>query len=240
MSINTTSRFALSWQCHVKDEGAMLRFIKEARYTGKTFYVTEKSPYSENTAVHSCLRVSACQKWAKDLERNFNIVSNKTHRLRPPNLHSDFLKCCYIVGLFDGDGAVSHARLDMAHIAYGSASKDIVQWVYEFIESRFPFKMKKKTTKVKEMLDGRYYHYSLYGMSAVKFFDFVRRLDIPRFARKWDNPAFLALVETYRQKWPEFFSPDKELAFDPAGNIVFASTLAAGQQISSELPPKSV
>ena len=246
MSINTTSRFALSWQCHVKDESAMARFIKETGYTGKIFYVTEKSPCSENTATHSCLRVSACQKWAIDLSKNFNIVSGKTHRLQPPNVTSDFLKCCYLIGMTDGDGCISIGKpqgyQEMPVVSYVSASQDIIQWIRDFVDSKFPFSNRRnpKRGTVNSSVQGTYHHCRIYGMQAIKLFDFLRRIDVPKFARKWDNPAFLALVETYRQKWPEFFTPDKELSFDSAGNIVFASSLVVAPPPLPTIQPISL
>ena len=220
-------KHTLSWGCEVDDEKYMQFFIDATKFTGTIFRTTKinksingydvKKPIS----IHSNLRVGACQKWSINLENNFNIIPNKTYRLRPPNLKSDYLKCCYLIGLFDGDGALSHRNNVHPLIAYGSASKDIVEWVREFIESRFPFKIKQKNTTIQNRYDNHYYRYNINGMTAVKVIELFRTIDVPKFTRKWDNPNILQIIEQYKVKWPKYFTKEKQQAFNQEGNIVF-------------------
>lgn len=227
MSVGT-ERSSLSWGCECGDEEYMQKFVDATGFTGKIFRSTKINHgicghnVRKPILIHSNLRVSACQKWCQDLARNFNIVPNKTHRLRPPNLHTDYLKCCYLIGLFDGDGAISHGvNQTFPTIRYGSASRDIVEWAREFVEDRFPFKMKNKSNKVADRHGGAYYHYSINGMTAVKLIELCRSIDVPKFARKWENPIILNIIANYRQRWPEYFTSDMEQGFDEAGGLIF-------------------
>ncbi len=222
-------REVLQWTCESADRDSMRRLIEATHFTGK---ITEsvKRHATGNTSIHCRVFFSACQRWNADLARNFNIVPQKAYRLAPPAFSSDYLACCYLIGYTDGDGCIAIGKRenlpDAPVISYTSASRAILEWIQQFVETRFPFSVRAKREKhIGSSAEGSYHHYYVYGIAAIKLFDFLRRIDVPHFPRKWDNPAFLALVETYKAKWPEFFASDKELAFDPAGNIVFASTL---------------
>ncbi len=223
-------REVLQWTCESADRSSMEAFIRATRFTGRMTETLMHHP-AGNTSIHCRVFVSACQKWNADLARNFNVVPQKVHRLAPPTFQSDLLACCYLIGYTDGDGCISILKSNtdspMPVLSYTSASKDIVQWVRDFVDLKFPFSNRRnpKRAVIGSSPEQSYHHCRIYGLQAIKLFDFLRRIDVPHFARKWDNPAFLALVETYRQKWPEFFASDKELAFDPAGNIVFAASL---------------
>ncbi len=218
----------MQWVCEQTDRPSMERFVQACSFTGGVGQHIRKKRTGGLTT-HTSVRVAACQQWNVDLARNFNITPRKAHRLAPPTFSNDLLACCYLIGYTDGDGCISIGKTagvpDMPVMCYTSASRAILEWLKQFVESHFPFSRSGKKPQLASSHNGNYHHYRIYGMVAIKLFDFLRRIDVPHFARKWDNPAFLALVETYRQKWPEFFAADKELAFDPAGNIVFAASL---------------
>lgn len=213
-------RAILQWTCHKQDRWIMDRFVTDTKFTGHIVESLKKSPASDHMATHCRIAISACQKWNADLARNFNVIPQKAYRLRPPNISTDFLRCCYLIGYTDGDGCIHPGKNGMPQFQYVSASLSIITWIREFVESHFPFKIKQKTTKVRSFADGNYHSYTTYGMTAVKLFEFLRQIDVPRFPRKWDNPEFLAVAQTYRERWPEFFTPDKEVRFDSAGMFV--------------------
>jgi hypothetical protein len=185
------------------------------------------------------LRISACKKWNEDLKRNFNLFAKKTYRLPPPNLASDYLSCCYLIGLWDGDGTISLCRkTQQPQIRYGSASREIVQWVKEFVDAKFPFRVRDKAPgNVISKPDNSYHSLAIYGIRSIKIIDFFRRIDVPKFDRKWNNPEILTIIENYRRDFPEFFTPDQELTFDSAGSIVFANADSRFSTLSSKLSP---
>lgn len=228
-----TARAALQWVCEKTDKAAMEKLVIATRFTGQIEESLKKSPCSENISTHCRLSFSACQKWNADLARNFNVIPQKAHRLAPPAFSSDFLACCYLIGYTDGDGCINVGKpkgvLEMPALCYVSASLSIIEWIQSFVEAHFPFSRSGRRSNIRSSSERTYHHYRINGMNAIKLFDFLRRIDVPKFDRKWSNPAFLALVDTYKQRWPEYFAPDKELAFNEAGNIVFASTLPQPQ-----------
>lgn len=79
--------------------------------------------------------------------------------------------------------------------------------------------MRVKERSVSTSANGNYHSYVVYGMSAVKMFEFLRTIDVPKFSRKWDNPAMLEAMAEYRTKWPEYFAAPNLIAFDEQGNL---------------------
>lgn len=154
------------------------------------------------------------------MARNFNLTPQKTYRLGPPPLGNDLLLCCYLIGYIDGDGCIYPNPQVGPQINFVSASPHIIHWVQRFIEAHFNFQVKLKPRKVRTSTNGRHHHYSIYGMTAAKFIDFMRKIDVPRFTRKWDQPEILAMIDGYRKKWPHLWTPENELSFDAGGNIV--------------------
>ncbi len=216
-----TAREVVQWTCEQTDRPAMEGLVRASRFTGAITDTPRKSPCSENVSIHSRISFSACQKWNADLARNFNVIPRKAHRLAPPAFSSDLLACCYLIGYIDGDGCIHAAKSGDPSISFTSASRAIIQWIQTFVESRFPFQVlaNPKPNHIRSSSEDTYHHYVVRGMVAAKLFLFLRQLPVPKFPRKWDNPAFLAIVERYREWWPEFFTPDMEVAFDENGNL---------------------
>ena len=74
--------------------------------------------------------------------------------------------------------------------------------------------------------NGAYHSFAINGLRAIKVFELLRSINIPKFSRKWDCPKMLEAAARYRRDYPEFFTPDLDLAFSLSGQIVFAQTLA--------------
>lgn len=215
--------YTLAWACESTDRPHLEDFVKRTRFTGGIKEFLKQSPKSDYIAIHNSVRVSACKKWNADLAFNFNIVGNKTYRLSPPNLANDYLMCCFLIGYTDGDGTISPFRTKAKpeiHIRYCSASRCIIEWIRDFVIKHFPFQIKGRDSKVHISANGQHFSYSIYGVRAIQFFEFMRKLDLPKFPRKWDNPEILAVVERYHRDFPQWFTPDQERVFDAAGMIV--------------------
>jgi hypothetical protein len=227
-SLQNVKRQTLSLACEITDEPQLKAFVAACGWTGDLQYILKKSPKSDNEAIHCAARISACKQWNADLQRVFNLAQNKTYRLAPPFLGSDYLMFCYLIGLLDGDGAVSISKTNnQLHIAYGSASARIVEWVQSFVEEKIPFQIRSKPQRIAHLLNGGYHHYVVRGLRAVKLVELARRMSIPRFARKWDRQDVTDIIAHYRSKWPEWFTPDRELSFDSSGSLVIGQRLAA-------------
>jgi hypothetical protein len=227
-SLQNAKRQTLSLVCEITDEPQLKAFVAACGWTGNLQYILKKSPKGPNEAIHCIARISACKRWNADLQRVFNLAQNKTYRLAPPYLGSDYLMFCYLIGLLDGDGTVSISKTkSQLHIAYGSASARIVEWVQSFVEEKIPFQIRSKPQRIAHLLNGGYHHYVVRGLRAVKLVELARRMSIPRFARKWDRQDVTDIIAHYRSKWPEWFTPDRELSFDSSGSLVIGQRLAA-------------
>lgn len=232
-------RSTLAWACHIDDELYMETFAQNCGFTGKIVRINKKSPRSDNVSIHSTLRISACQFWNEDLAKNFNVIPNKVHRLQPPNIQSDLLKCSYLIGYTDGDGCIHASKKGTPLIRYASASQDIIEWIRSFVDSKFNFQVRPRKHRITSSAQNTYHSCNIYGMQAVKMFELLRTIDVPMFKRKWESPAFLTLVDQYKEKFPRFFAPDMELSFDETGSIVYGNKNASPSipTISITAPP---
>lgn len=210
---------ALMWKCSGDDVEYVTRFIASCGYTGPIQHASIDHPV-KGVVRYPYVRINSCQKWHADMERNFSLTPQKTRRLAPPSLTSDLLLCCYLIGYIDGDGCIYPNRSSFAQVNFTSASLAIIEWVKRFTDKHFNTQVQVRERNIQTPDHGRFHHFSVQGLSAGLMIDFLRRIDVPRFARKWDNPAILALIDGYRAKWPHLFAPENELSFDAAGMIV--------------------
>lgn len=210
--------YSVSWAAQQDDRCALEAFKAAVRFTGDIKCAAKVTP-SGGISQMCTIRVANCKRWMADLATNFSVIPRKSRRLAPPNVTTDFLRCCYLIGYIDGDGCIHADNRGQAQIRFVSASRDIIAWLQWFIESRFPFQMRAKPKHITTSANGAYHHYSVYGMTAIKLFEFLRHIDVPKLARKWESPTFLAAVATYRQDYPGYFTSDKEPRFDGSGNI---------------------
>jgi hypothetical protein len=93
-------------------------------------------------------------------------------------------------------------------IGFVNASLDILNWIKIQIDNQFPLCQSGYRTSIlsfpKKNKNGKYYEYVIEGLRAVVIFDHLRKLPIPKLARKWNNPELIAMVEEYKQKYPHF------------------------------------
>lgn len=216
-----------SWSCEVKDKIYLEYFSNYIKFSGTIKYGTKINDFTQldnrkNTKSISNmahLRICNCKKWHRDMAKNFSLTPRKSHRLAPPNLNNDLLKCCYIIGYIDGDGCLHVNNRGEAHISFTSASINVLEWIKDFIEHNFPFKLRNKPKNISTSSEGTYHHYSIYGMQAIKVFEFLRQIDVPKYDRKWQNPKFLEMCQKYREKYPYFFDKNQNLTFNSDNNL---------------------
>jgi len=120
------------------------------------------------------------------LKEIYNITPKKSLTLMPPNLECTKYKLAYIVGLIDGDGTVYSNKLsykfrfyDQLHIRLlGTFS--VLEWIKFVIESLLSC-----GSLIYKYDYSSCYSYGIYGKNALKFFNFISMLDIPKLDRKW-------------------------------------------------------
>lgn len=92
-----------------KDESHLVKFASDIRYDGKIkrrSYSKKDIRFKQSYYNYSIINICS-KKICEDLFQNYNIVSNKSLILKPPNLSYNN-SICYIKGYFDGDGHITY------------------------------------------------------------------------------------------------------------------------------------
>jgi len=177
-------------------------FIKDIEYTGSYFPHTRLTKKG-NISKMLTLRLNGLKQAEIDLENIFNIVPLKTKILKPANL-SDDLQLAYIVGYTDGDGCI-FCNDKALMVKYVSCSSSIIEWLNIFLNMKFPIKIRKRISKIKNY-NNQYYQICFCGIQAAIIIDTLRQLPIPKLDRKWNNPKVLDRIEKYKKEFPKYFN----------------------------------
>jgi hypothetical protein len=129
--------------------------------------------------------------WFEDLERNFNIVPNKTKNLQPPSLSLD-LSWAYLLGYLDGDGCIHCHKNGTLNISFTSCSRDILTWVKNMTDH---LTGERKTTRnIHEY--SNFNRFALHGEAAAKLYIFLFKINVPKLDRKWNNEKIWSCIKT--------------------------------------------
>jgi hypothetical protein len=159
-------------------------------------------------------------KWGVDLQENFNIITKKSKRLRPPNLIDNELKLAYLIGYTDGDGCIcltdrkSTNKKELV-FRYVSASYDIIYWLKDLIDTIFPKKLysrRNKQTRIEIDKNNKYFSFAIIGMRALVLYDYLKNVNVPKMDRKWFRSEILAFLEDNKQKYPQYFLQKPEFS----------------------------
>lgn len=168
-------------------------------YSGKVCI----DPRKRGQDTHS-LRLYGAHQMAADLERNFGLTINKTHRLPPPKLADAYLQFCYLIGLLDGDGCVHLTSRDYLIITYVSCSYSIVNWVKTLVDSlKLTAVRANRSSDVRLECNAQAYRYTIGGAKAVDLICRAQALKsegVPILDRKWDNPRINAYIDAFEVK----------------------------------------
>ena len=83
-----------------KDKDLLLAFKRDVRYDGEI-----------KTKEYSTLTIFGVREWHENLKKYWNITTNKTLTLVPPNLNSNsILSRAFIRGYIDGHGGISNVK----------------------------------------------------------------------------------------------------------------------------------
>lgn len=111
-----------------KDIDTLKRFKDNLSYTGPIKYHTKKM--NNSSFVQGKVSIYSAKRYIKDLEELYNITSNKTFTIRPPNVDGDN-KLAYLIGLIDGDGSVGYygKRNKNYKLSIATASPLMADWL---------------------------------------------------------------------------------------------------------------
>lgn len=160
-----------------------------------------------NRSALSSISISS-REWNKDLINKFNIVPNKTFRIKPPNDISDELFFCWLIGYIDGDGMIYYDNFhDSLHIKITSSSEYIVKYIYDFLLTRFPQKIRNKSFSTpKKLKHANCWEVSILGIRAVCLFSYLKQYNLPKLKRKWEQEKVLVLEQKMKDSYPNFFN----------------------------------
>lgn len=191
-----------------KDMDVLHRFKSYFKYTGDIRPFT-KLTEDGRILSYGWLAIYGCKQWYVDLERNFGVVSQKTYRIRPPNLDSDYLRLCFLMGYMDGDGSITVKKSGSHTFTVCSCSLAIIEFIKEMISKYFPLSLYQKHTRVRKEVRvtkrGNCHILTYVGIRAMSIVEALRGIDVPRLARKWDRPEILADIERKKKKHPQVF-----------------------------------
>jgi hypothetical protein len=93
--------------------------------------------YTIGPKLRSTCSINICgvPEWIKDLKDNFNVISNKSLILAPPNITNHKEKLAYIKGYIDGNGSlsISKTRHNKNRLTLSiSTSKLLSKWITDF------------------------------------------------------------------------------------------------------------
>lgn len=203
-----SKRFTLSLS--TKDLKHLELFKKTIKSSHPIKFYQKKSPSSDNMTYQCFLSINCAEKWFEDLEKNFNIVPNKTHILPPPNILNKELEFSYLIGYIDGDGHITvpdHKVFGKSlTIGLSSSSIKILSYFEELIEKHFPYNRLSKKRNINSACEsGNCKRYSLAGIKAAQIFNALKDFDLPKLDRKWGKETALLVLSQYKVKRPEFF-----------------------------------
>ncbi len=174
-----------------------LESLKEVtQFDGKIFECKKRKNNTVRITINS-------NKWAKDLSENFNIIPNKTKRLKPPILHGD-LKLAWLIGYIDGDGCIHLNKYNkQLSISFVSSSEEIIKFVSELFDEYWPTGLRRKLNPYYKK--EKYSIYRISGIRAAIAINKLSKIDVPKLYRKWKNPEVLERIDWYKQNYPSFF-----------------------------------
>ncbi len=199
--------FTYSLELQKRDEMHLRSLVDSANFTGRVYeYHYHRSP----TVI---MKVN-CDKWAADLKKNFAIEPNKVRRLGPPPLNSDILSYYWLIGYTDGDGTIfPDSHTNELLLNYSSCSFAVLEWIWKFIIEKFPHQLRaRQHAGPKKFKHADCWGLSFSGIRTVVAVDYLRKLDAPKLARKWENPKLLEMIAAKKAQFPQFFTGPKTIS----------------------------
>ena len=220
------------------------KFIKDTNFSGKIVHYDTWAPAGKKISHMVRTSISSCQKWIIDLKKNFNLCQGKTRILRGPNLEDDYLKLCFLIGYLDGDGCLHwDKRLRKKNgkgypsISAVSSSFAILSWIADLMNKHFKVSFIDDVKDVQVIKRTNHFCLFLTGIRAAKVFELLRSIEVPKLDRKWKNEEFLAGIEEYKKRNPEFFTQEMAVKIND-GRLVspdFKTILNNKRTIKKEL-----
>lgn len=147
---------------------------------------------------------SSANKWKNDLEKYWNITTQKTFTLQPPPITNEDLTMSYLIGSYDGDGNISFIKSSKdIVISICGSSLIYLEWFKKQIDKKFTYSRGElsKIYKAKNT----FYTYAVRGLRAAIIIDYLKKIPVPKLERKWNQIEVLDYIKNQKIKYPYLF-----------------------------------
>ena len=196
--------------CLSDKDSAHLEFIKKTvEYTGPIYHRKPKEKqiidkdsgksYTLGKGRIAVLMIGKASKWMDDLDKLWNIRTQKTFNLLPPPIRNLKLVMSYISGLIDGDGWICFGKDGTPGLSV-MGTKELMTWVKQVFDHLTPGYTKSNLYSTSSQ---NIYVYSIHGVRAYLIWKLFMALDIHRLTRKWSKfePYHQAVMQDGLSKW---------------------------------------
>lgn len=176
-----------------KDRDLLVKFSQVTEYTGEI----SETRHVDGMKTHIGARLSIynARFWFADLTKHWNITTNKSLTLKPPNITDKYLKLQYIIGLIDGDGYIGISKNKLYFSLLGTA--ELLEWVSETFNE---FESYPKMNVFRKDKKSNCFTIQCNHLRAYKLLKSLQQIQTPyRLARKWDK---IAEYENAKQLFP--------------------------------------
>lgn len=151
--------------------------------------------------VYSCIKeerkeeIAKLSFWSSTIKKDlahYGIIPNKTFILKPPEFLLPEYCISYIRGYFDGDGCIFLNNYTPG-FSIGGASKDLIQWIRDFLSIQYNIQTILRTVKGKLSENRDWYEITYYGDRARQIFNILYVKDSLYMERKYKK--FLSLMK---------------------------------------------
>lgn len=177
-----SARNALGIDLALADIEQLEKFKKDIEFTGPISVFNRNK--NEHSKLPKCRLIvySGHKKLTNDLEKNFNVVKNKTLILRPPDLMDSELIKAFIIGYIDGDGSIGINEKERCKSSVQIVSTlAVCEWIKSFFESEY------QINNIKIHKKDNIYSYRICGKSCYDILNDLIKINTPKMFRKWDK-----------------------------------------------------
>jgi hypothetical protein len=202
IQIRKNGHFSYRLEIQKSDKSHLQKLIQDCSFDGKIYESNRVVKNSKNLSetIRICVHSDI---WAENLKNIFGITPNKTSVVMPPILNQELL-IRWLIGYTDGDGTIYLGNNQRTiYISYTSCNPKLIKWIKNYFDD-FGNQLKNKPNSV-SIYNNKYFKISIGGLKAAQFIDHVNSLNTYCLARKWQNPAILSVIDSYKQKYPQFF-----------------------------------
>lgn len=195
-----------------KDFDFLTKIKNALEFTGdiKNYVHKNKLLVTErNTTVYdrktSYLQISRAKQWIEDLNKHWNITTQKTYSLQPPDITDLNLCMAYLCGIINGDGSIGvYKKLKYKALRICLlGTESLLIWAKSVFEEFLGEPLDAKVRR--ERPGAKIFSLGVCGSNAAKIIEYVNTLDCVFMDRKWKSEAVLNEIESLKQRYPEKF-----------------------------------